>query len=159
MTIGKRLVILLAVPMLILVGLGALTTFQLNRIESRGRFVTEHQVRSLAALAEISRSIGEARLDLRNHVLSTDRATQESYRAAFEGTFEGIGSEVSRRLGAYADALISDEKDRRLMEDFRRLSGEWATRARDVMSLAEEGRRDEAIGLLTSGSVRQLGRR
>jgi PAS domain S-box-containing protein len=156
-TIAKRLVILLAVPMLVLIGLGIFTILQLARIESRSRFVTEHQVSSLAALADLGRSVGDARLALRNHVLSPDAATQQGYRAAFEGAFEGISSEVSRRLGAYADTLISDDKDRRLMEDFRRLSGDWAVRSRDVMTIAEEGRRDEATALLTTGAVRQLG--
>ena len=56
MTIAKRLMILLGVPLLVLVGLGVLLRYEVANIESRSRFVTEVQTPSLAALGGISRS-------------------------------------------------------------------------------------------------------
>jgi len=56
MTIAKRLIVLLAVPLPILVGLGIFVAIQLARIEDRSRFVAETQIGSLAAMENTSRS-------------------------------------------------------------------------------------------------------
>ena len=74
MTIAKRLVLLLAVPLLALVGLGVFTRLQLTTIETRSRFVADMQVPSLAALGNISRIFAEMRIHVRNHVLATTEA-------------------------------------------------------------------------------------
>ena len=47
MTIAKRLMILLAVPLLILIGIGILTRQQMARIEERTRFVAESRIAAL----------------------------------------------------------------------------------------------------------------
>ena len=44
-----------------------------------------------------------------------------------------------------ADSLISDGRDRRLFGDFRDLSRQYIVEARHVMTLAEEGRKDDAL--------------
>jgi CHASE3 domain sensor protein len=59
MTIARRLIILLAVPLLVLLGLGAFSRIQLAKVEARTRFAAETQVQSLAALGNISRSLTE----------------------------------------------------------------------------------------------------
>ena len=43
------------------------------------------------------------------------------------------------------DSLISDGRDRRLFGDFRDLSRQYIVEARHVMTLAEEGRKDDAL--------------
>jgi hypothetical protein len=65
MTIARRLMILVALPLLILTGLGIFTKVQLAGIETRSRFVAETQVGSLAALGNISRSFAELRVSVR----------------------------------------------------------------------------------------------
>lgn len=52
-TIAKRLMILLAVPLLILVALGFFVRTQLARIERQSRFLAETQISSLAALFSV----------------------------------------------------------------------------------------------------------
>jgi CHASE3 domain sensor protein len=44
MTIARRLIVLLAVPLLILLGIGVFMHDQLRRIEDRTRFVAESRV-------------------------------------------------------------------------------------------------------------------
>ena len=61
MTIGKRLVLLLTVPLLALAALGIFTRLQLTTTETRSRFVADIQVPSLAALGNISRIFAEMR--------------------------------------------------------------------------------------------------
>ena len=68
MTIAKRLILLLAVPLLALLGLGIFSRLQLANIEERSRFVAESQVESLAMLGNVSRSFAELRVYVRSHL-------------------------------------------------------------------------------------------
>ena len=54
MTIAKRLIVLLAVPLLILIGLGVFIPTQLARIEVQSKFLAEDQIASLAVLGNIN---------------------------------------------------------------------------------------------------------
>ena len=56
MTIANRLIVLVAVPLLALIGLGIFTKLELAGIENRVRFVAETQVGSLASLGHITQS-------------------------------------------------------------------------------------------------------
>ena len=132
MTIGKRLVLLLAVPLLALVGLGVFTRFQLTTIETRSRFVADKQVPSLASLGNISRVFAELRVQLRNDVL----ATSEAERARVRSTFERDEVELRRLLDDYERRLISDDRDGRLLNDYRN----------QVQGLAGPGEADRVVG-------------
>jgi CHASE3 domain sensor protein len=48
-TIAKRLTILLAVPLLIVIGIGIILRQQMGRIKERTRFVAESRASALAA--------------------------------------------------------------------------------------------------------------
>ena len=72
MTIARRLLILVAVPLLILGGLGLVVQRQLHSIESRSRFVAETQIGSLAALGNITRTFTEMRVNVRSALLTDD---------------------------------------------------------------------------------------
>src|SRR6476660_5640324 len=105
MTIAKRLVLLLAVPLLALVGLGTFTLLQLRTVETRSRFVAELQIPSLAALGNISRTFSGLRVEVRNHVLATSEAERVNIRSAFERD----EAELVRLLDRYERSLISDD--------------------------------------------------
>src|SRR5262245_41716668 len=144
MTIARRLILLLAVPLLVLFSLGIFIRAQLTKVEGRVRYAAETQVQSLATLGNISRTLSEMRTDVRSYFLSKERAEQTNARQSFDRHKD----ELARFLQHYGDALISDSKDQRLLFDYRTLSDEWTKNAEKVMSLALEGRRDEALGLL-----------
>jgi two-component system sensor histidine kinase/response regulator len=154
MTIAKRLMLLLAVPLLALFGVGLVSLFQLYKIEARSRFVAETQIPSLAVLGDLSRNFAELRVNVRSYLLAASPTEQAAARSAFDAS----ESEVSRLLQRYADHLVSDEQDRRLLDEYRASSHDWITGARQVFALAAGGRRDEAEALL-SGSIEELGRR
>ena len=136
MTIAKRLIILLAVPLLALVGLGVFTRLQLAEIEARSRFVAESRIVALATLGNLSRSFAELRVNVRSYLLATDDAQRAAARAAFDEDER----DVNRLLREYADSLVLDDKDRRLLGEYQTLSREWIAGAKQVMSLADEGR-------------------
>ncbi len=155
MTIAKRLVVLLAVPLLAMASLAVFTRLQLTTIETRSRFVAELQVPSLAALGNISRAFAELRAQLRNHVL----ATSADERAKVMSAFERDEAELARLLDDYERRLISDDRDRRLLSDYRAQYREWLTRAKQVMALSTAGHSGEASALLRDAETLELGER
>jgi CHASE3 domain sensor protein len=121
MTIAKRLILLLAVPLLALLGFSLYMRLQLSRIEERSRFVAENQVGSLAVLGNVSRSLAELLVNVRSHLLANSRVEQAAARAAFEANVQSL----IRFLQHYGEALVSDERDRQLYTeypDFSRLA-------------------------------------
>jgi signal transduction histidine kinase/DNA-binding response OmpR family regulator/HPt (histidine-containing phosphotransfer) domain-containing protein/CHASE3 domain sensor protein len=150
MTIARRLVLLLAVPLVVLLGLGVLTRVQLSKIEARSRFVAGDQIGSLAALGHVTRSFGELRVLVRSHLLGAGDADRAEARKEFKAS----KTELERQLRQYGETLISDEQDARMLENYRKSSAEWIAGAEQVMSLAESGRRDEALALFVSVTER-----
>ena len=152
MTIARRLMILLAVPLLILIGIGIITRQQMARVEERTRFVVESRVVALARLENISRTFAELRVNVRSFLLATD----ESARAAARKAYDADRVELEQLLVDYADYRTTTAQGRRLLEDFRTMSREWLAGADEVMSLATAGRKDEAAALLL-GPVEETG--
>ena len=144
MTISKRLIILLAVPLVALVGLAVFTLFELSQIEARSRFVSESRIMALATLGALSRNFTELRVDVHSHILASDQTQRTKARSSFDEDER----DVNRLLQQYADNLISSDQGRRLLNEYQTLSHEWTTGARQVMSLVDAGRTAEAVDLL-----------
>jgi signal transduction histidine kinase/CheY-like chemotaxis protein/HAMP domain-containing protein len=154
MTIARRLSVLLAIPLLALVGLGVFNRLQTEDVETRSRFVAELQIPSLATLGDISRALEAVRVELRDYVL----AVTEAKRAAIEADFERDEAELSRLLNRYEQQLVSDERDRSLLDRYRNLHREWLVGAREIMSLVMAGRREEAASAMLGTSMEGLGK-
>ncbi len=153
MTIAKRLIILLAVPLVALLGLGVFTRFQLSRIEEQSRFVAEAQIPTLAALGNLSRNIAELRVHVRSHLLATNRAEQAVAQLAFDKT----EAAANHLLGQYGDSLVTGDRNRRLFDDFRDSCRAYVAGARQVMALSAAGRREEAVALLNGSMAEHAG--
>jgi len=154
MTIAKRLIILVAVPLLTLIGLGVFGLLQLVEIETRTRYVAETQVGSLALLGNISRTFAELRVSSRGYLLRRDQAEQAAARKSFHANAENF----TQLLREYGEMLISDAEDRRLLDEYRVLSGQYIDGAVKVMDLADAGNRDDALALVL-GPQAALGNR
>ncbi len=140
MTIAKRLIVLLAVPLLILIGVGIITRHQMARVEERMRFVAESRVVAMARLGDISRSFAELRVEVRSFLLANDPSAQTAARAAYDAA----RADLSRLLDDYADKRVLGDQGRRILNDFRTMSRDWMAGAEQAMSLAAAGRKDEA---------------
>src|SRR5919112_6345345 len=101
MTIARRLIILLTVPLVALGALAIFTRLQLGQIEESSRFVAESRIVALADVGNLSRSFSELRVNLRTVVLATTAAQRGAARAAFDED----ARTVSRLLREYADHL------------------------------------------------------
>jgi signal transduction histidine kinase/CheY-like chemotaxis protein len=141
-----------AVPLLILAGLGAFVYVQLDTIQKQGRLLAEKQVPSLAALGNITRNFTEMRLHLRSYLLVPDKAAQ----AQRLGSFSVNKAELLRLLSEYGDSLVSDEKDRRLFGEYQALCREWLRDGETVMALAAAGQVDVAVATLNTGTLARI---
>jgi len=141
MTIGRRLIALLAVPLVGLLVIGILARLQLSTIEERSRFVAESQLASVAVLGNIARRFAEIRVNLRSFLLATDQNRRSASRTAFDDDDETL----TQLLQQFGDSFVTDERNRRLLGDFRTLSQQYIREARHVMALAEAGRHDDAL--------------
>jgi signal transduction histidine kinase/CheY-like chemotaxis protein/CHASE3 domain sensor protein len=151
-TIAKRLIVLLAVPLVALLGLGVFARLQLAEIEARSRFVAESRIVALATLGNLSRSFAEMRVNVRSYLLARTDAQRATARAAFNEDERA----VSRLLQQYADGLVLGDPDRRLLGEYQALSRDWVAGATQAMSLVDEGRQEEAVEIL-NGRVSELG--
>jgi len=147
--------LLLAVPLVGLVGLGAFVRSQIAVIEAMTRYVVDLQIESLVTLGEISRCGSEMRVHIRTYLLADGEASQN--RA--EADLRQNQAKLNDLLGTYADRLISSEKDRRLLTEYRELIREWSSECEKVIALLAAGRRDDATALFFSGPLTKLGSR
>ena len=152
MTIRKRLIALLAVPLVGLLTLGILARVQLSAIEERSRFVAESQLESVAVLGNISRRFAEIRVNLRSFLLATDQGR----RAAARDLFDEDDRALTQLLQQFGDSFVTDDRNRRLHADFRALSRQFVLDARQVMTVAEAGQHDQALAQF-NGTVVPLG--
>ncbi len=155
MTIARRLTLLLAVPLILLTGLGLLVRNQIDRIGGLDRFVIDLQIPSLAKLGDISRASAEMRNDIRTYLMSENAADQAQILARYRQN----QATLKTLLTEYADNLISNEKDHRLYAEYRDLMRQWSAESEKPIALAEAGQRKEAIAAFFSSSIPQLGLR
>jgi CHASE3 domain sensor protein len=155
MTIAKSLALLLALPIVVLVALGGYLFTQMNGIEKKSGFVSDLQIESLAALANIARQNADMRVNVRNYLLADDAVEVAEAAADLAQHRE----EMTSVLDHYGDSLISDDADRRQYTEFRQLNREWTAEAQKLLSLAANGHRREARAEIISGDVLALGKR
>jgi PAS domain S-box-containing protein len=154
MTIAKRLILLLAVPLVALLALAIFTRLQLAKVEEHSQFVARSRIDALATIGHLSRAFADLRVDARDFLLARDAAGREAARLRFEageGNFRRLQQE-------YADRLVFSDEGRRLMDEFRTLSEAWLAECKQGMTLAHNWLRDEAMDLL-EGTTAQKGLR
>jgi hypothetical protein len=81
-TIARRLVVLLTVPLVALLGLGVFTRLQLAEIEERSRLVAESRIVALATLGNLSRGFSELRVNVRSYLLAENDTQRPSMRTS-----------------------------------------------------------------------------
>src|SRR5215467_5744394 len=126
MNLAKRLVLLLAVPLVALLALGGILDLQLRTIEDHGKFVADLQLPSVASIGTITRKHAELRVDLRDYLLAPD----DKERAKALAVSRATEMELKGLLDQYADKLISDERDRRQLGEYRDLTDQWIAEAK-----------------------------
>ena len=144
MTIARRLVILLVLPLLAFIALGIFNWLEVENVKTQTRFVAEVQIPSLATLGNVMRTFAGMRADERDDIL----ATNDAQRAAIEAAFNREAANLNSLLEDYADSMVSDARDRRMMNDFQDAIRNWLSGAAQVIALSAQGRREDAVAYL-----------
>ena len=141
MSIVKRLILLVAVPVVALLVFGVFARLRLTEVEERSRFVAETQLGSVAALGSISASFTELRVSVRNLLL----AMNERESAEASAAFDEHARVLAQLLQQYSGSFVSDDRNRQLFSHFDGLNREYIAESRQVIALAGDGRHDEAV--------------
>jgi signal transduction histidine kinase/CheY-like chemotaxis protein/HAMP domain-containing protein len=145
MTIAKRLTLLLAVPLLIILGIGLATRQELSRIETSTRYVAESRVVALARIGDITRKFAEMAVSTRNSILETD----PSLRAAMQAKADAARIEIRLLLDDYGKNWVGSAKGGEYFHEFQEVCEEWMVKVDEAKALAVAGRTDEAKAILT----------
>ncbi len=155
MTIARGLILLLAIPLLALAGLGYFVINQMAGVEKHSRFVVDLQVASVATLGNVMRCYEDSRVSIRNYLLAEEKAERDRAEAALGKNQE----ELNRLIKLYSETLISSDEDRRMCTQFQDLNRRWSAEAQKLIALSTAGRRPEALTLIFTGTISDLGLR
>ena len=144
MTIAKRLTLLLAVPLLIILGIGFATRQELSRIEDSTRYMAESRVVALARIGDITRKFAEMAVSTRNSILETDPAL----RAAMQAKADAARTEVRWLLDDYRKNWVGSARGGAYLNEFQTICEEWIAKMDEAKALAAAGRTDEAQGAI-----------
>ncbi len=151
MTIARRLLVLLATPLLILIGIGVITRYQMAEVETQTKFVSESRVMALARLGDIAQVSSDMRVSVRDFLLAGD----DTHRATVQARYEAEKLKLKELLTDYSDEWIVGDKGRTLHGSFESTSRDWLTAADRAIALQRSGKDAEARGVLT-GTVSEL---
>jgi methyl-accepting chemotaxis protein len=148
MSIGKKmasLVLAALAGILVLFGVGQ---YEMNRVYETANFVNVNTVPSLIVLEESLIHVALIRLDVWKHVDQTDGMQRDK--------FEQEISDHRRRLDeAFKkyEALLSNERDRALLDADRAALAEYDVVRGRVLALSRQNKQDEAHDLIAANQV------
>jgi methyl-accepting chemotaxis protein len=144
MTVAKRLYLLIfsaAIGLVVLAGLGY---YQIDKVFESANYGNANTVPSLTVLNNAMKSFSQVRVRLYRHVLNTDASKMDE-----------IESKIKEAQDATAEAfkkyepLISDDKDRQLLEANKALFAEYNQAIVPVLRLSRDNRTEQARDLMT----------
>lgn len=143
MSIARRLLLLVSISVLSLMVLIGSTLYKLEEIHAG---ITETEtviIPSLIVLGDAQTAFLRARPPIQSHVLETDTEKKMVFQKRFEERLDQAG----RLLDEY-EKLISDAKDKEMLNNEKRLLSDYAVAAHGVLKVSREGHSEEAKRLL-----------
>ncbi|MDE2586091.1 MAG: MCP four helix bundle domain-containing protein, partial [Betaproteobacteria bacterium] len=153
MTIAKRLALLTIVALIGMLVLGLFGLRQMSLIQDSLKFANENSIPSIQKVAEMEASYLRLRTQLLYHVASHE----PEKKAEYEKQIAASKHQLDQSLKDYV-ALISDDKDKQLLENSQRLVLDYYAMADKVLALSRANQSDEARGTMVAGGtmVQQL---
>lgn len=140
MTISKRLLTLIAAVVLALVVVSGLALTQMQRVYDQTNYSNENVVPSLLTLNKALQQFMAMRIRVYRHVLNTDpKAVSE-----IDNTITEAAKGIEKALAEY-EKLISDDEDRRLFDNEKRLYTHYRQNLEPILELSRQHRSEEAL--------------
>lgn len=140
MTISRRLLIVVAVPLLALVVLSAVGYREFSNVAPRTRKIARVDIPSLVVIGRITRNLGDARVLVREALLSPVQGNQ-----ALIAKLSDKRVRLADDFVLYNREYIGDETDRLMMHATRELMDRWFAASDQILAHAGAGRQKEAL--------------
>ena len=140
MNIARRLQL---IALLVMLALGCLSWFSISRLSSANAdlsYVTDNTVPSISTIKEIQTDFYALHSLIQAHVLNTD----DGKMSQIEQSIASLHTKMDALLSQYESGMISNEEDRQLVADDRRLVAQYGKASEDVLRLSRENKNVEA---------------
>ncbi|MFM4726314.1 methyl-accepting chemotaxis protein [Aeromonas caviae] len=140
MNIARRLQL---IALLVMLALGCLSWFSISRLSSAHAdlsYVTDNTVPSISTIKEIETDFYALHSFIQAHVLNTD----DGKMSQIEQGIASYHTNMDALLSQYESGMISNEEDRQLVADDRRLVAQYDKASEDVLRLSRENKNVEA---------------
>ena len=140
MNIARRLQL---IALLVMLALGCLSWFSISRLSSANAdlsYVTDNTVPSISTIKEIQTDFYALHSLIQAHVLNTD----DGKMSQIKQSIASLHTKMDALLSQYESGMISNEEDRQLVADDRRLVAQYGKASEDVLRLSRENKNVEA---------------
>ncbi len=140
MNIARRLQL---IALLVMLALGCLSWFSISRLSSAHAdlsYVTDNTVPSISTIKEIETDFYALHSLIQAHVLNTD----DGKMSQIEQGIASYHTNMDTLLSQYESGMITNEEDRQLIADDRRLVAQYDKASEDVLRLSRENKSVEA---------------
>ena len=146
MSIKQRMYLLMIAAIVGLAVLAGMSILQINRVFTAANYATVNVVPSLIALDEASTAFGNSRVKLWQYVGSADPAA----RSQLLTEIKDLRAAAIKQIDLYEKEYTDDDTDRSMLKEDRSSFEAFNAVSDKAMSLANEGKADEAIAYMTA---------
>ncbi|WP_018150145.1 methyl-accepting chemotaxis protein [Leeia oryzae] len=135
MNIAKRTVISFAIALGGMVAVGVTGLTQIHRISGELDNTFENTIPSITLINDAKADLLQVRTNVLNHIISTDPASKQQY----ENAITGFNDELDKNLSVYRDTMVTDPKDKEMVEADIATVAAYRTVMRRVLDASKAG--------------------
>ncbi len=139
LTVAKKMTGLVLISILGLVGLAAISQYQLHTVFDKTNYTNQNSLPSIMKMAEIRYKFNVLRVRVSNHTM----ITQPEKMQEVETAIRGLETELKDKLTAY-EALIADEKDKALLAEDKASLEVYFERMQPILNASRLNKKDAA---------------
>jgi len=152
MNISQRLALTLGIALLALLGIGGFGLYVQSLANERFNYLKANTFPSIITLDEMQDALTQSRTGTYRHVIDQNDAQKEKDLQAISSN----DKKFDDKLALYEKDLISNEEDRHMVEQDRKLMQDYRTARNAVLKLSQEHKNQEAEQAIVNGPMRAI---
>lgn len=145
LTVAKRMALLASTAFLGILLLAGVSQYLMSKVFTAASYSTENTVPSLIALDELRGHALTTRLQVNQHILSTDAGRMAELELALKETREGVRATLKKY-----ESLTSDPKDSELLATEKKLWDEYDAKLEPILQASRANQNEKARDLAAS---------
>ncbi|RZP71907.1 methyl-accepting chemotaxis protein [Vibrio vulnificus] len=137
-----------ALPVVALIGLVILSISQMDTINEQSTVISTNWLPSVQLVERINTQTADLRNEEAVHIISTDAS---QIRVA-DGKIKEVKNAIEASVRAYSE-LVSSSEERALLDEFKTAYQQYLTIQRNLLTLSEQNKNDEAKALFIGNSL------